>query len=88
MANNSPFPRIILLCPGRQNRVLIWIDGHIPPRVTEFFLTDWMHGHLIGYVRVSGLTRTQNAKWWCKFCGTLDTRNDSLLPHLSPLGWE
>ena len=24
----------------RQNRVLIWIDGHIPPRVIEFFLTD------------------------------------------------
>ena len=55
-------PRIILLCPveaypkpnvrdgalGRQDRVLIWIDGHIPPRVKEFFLTDWMHGHRIG----------------------------------------
>ena len=23
----------------RQNRVLIWIDGHIPSRVIEFFLT-------------------------------------------------
>ena len=32
----------------RQNRVLIWIDGHIPSRVIEFFLTDWMHGHRIG----------------------------------------
>ena len=51
------FLRIILLCPvevyppnvrvgalRRQNRVLIWIDGHIPPRVIEFFLTDWMQG--------------------------------------------
>ena len=42
----------------RQNRVLFWIDGHIPSRVIEFFLTDWvqenaMHGHRIGYVRVS-----------------------------------
>ena len=37
----------------RQNRVLIWIDGHLPPRVTEFYLTDWiqedaMHGQRIG----------------------------------------
>ena len=32
----------------RQNRVLIWIDGHIPPRVIEFFLTDWIQGHRIG----------------------------------------
>ena len=42
----------------RQNRVLFWIDGHIPSRVIEFFLTDWvqenaMHGHRIGYVWVS-----------------------------------
>ena len=37
----------------RQNRVLIWIDGHIPSRVIEFFLTGWMHGQRIGYVRVS-----------------------------------
>ena len=42
----------------RQKRVLFWIDGHIPSRVIEFFLTDWvqenaMHGHHIGYVRVS-----------------------------------
>ena len=62
VANNSPFPRIVLLCPveaysspnvrdgalRHQNRVLIWIDGHIPSRGTEFFLTDWMHGHRIG----------------------------------------
>ena len=60
-------PRIVLLCPveaypslnvrggalRRQNRVLIWIDGHIPSRVIDFFLTDWMHGHRIGYIRVS-----------------------------------
>ena len=32
----------------RQNRVLIGIDGHIPSRVTEFFLTDWMNGQRIG----------------------------------------
>ena len=31
----------------RQNRVLIWIDGHIPPRVLELSLTDWMHSHRI-----------------------------------------
>ena len=42
----------------RQNRVLIWIDGHIPSRVIGFFPTDWiqenaLHGHRIGYVRVS-----------------------------------
>ena len=38
---------------------LIWIDGHIPSRVIEFFLTDWIqenaiHGLGIGY-------RTQRA---------------------------
>ena len=27
------------------------------------------------------------ARWWCKLCGALDTRNDSPLAHLSPLGW-
>ena len=42
----------------RQNRVLFWIDGHIPSRVIEFFLTDWiqedsLHGHRIGYIWVS-----------------------------------
>ena len=36
-----------------QLRVLIWIDGHIPSRVMEFFLTDWiqenaMNGQRIG----------------------------------------
>ena len=38
---------------GTPNRVLIWIDGHIPSRVVEFFLTDWiqedaLYGHRIG----------------------------------------
>ena len=31
----------------RQNRVLIWIDGHISSRVLEFFLTDWIQGNAI-----------------------------------------
>ena len=35
--SQRPFP-----AARRQNRVLIWIDGHIPSRVIEFFLTDWM----------------------------------------------
>ena len=26
----------------------IWIDGHIPSRVIEFFLTGWMHGQRLG----------------------------------------
>ena len=26
----------------RQNRIQIWIHGHIPSRVKEFFLTDGM----------------------------------------------
>ena len=60
-------PPYFLLCPVEvyptpnvrdgalrlQNRVLIWVDGHISSRVIEFFLTDWMHRQRIGYVRVS-----------------------------------
>ena len=41
-----------------ENPTLIWIDGHIPFRVIEFFLTDWiqentMRGYRIGYVHAS-----------------------------------
>ena len=43
-------------------------------RVIEFFLTDWMHGHRIGYVRVSSFDQNRNARWWRQLCGTLDTR--------------
>ena len=62
MANNGPFPRIILLCPVEahnvrdgalrcQNRVLIWIDGHLPPRVIEFFLTDWIQENALSHAQ-------------------------------------
>ena len=42
----------------RQNKVPIWIYGHIQSGVIEFFLTDWIQGNTmnsqrIGYVRVS-----------------------------------
>ena len=41
----------------RQNRILIWIDGHIPSRVIEFFPTDWMRGRRISQERVSGTVK-------------------------------
>ena len=40
----------------RQNRVLIWIDGHIPSRVIEFFLTDWIQEHARSKLSSSGAT--------------------------------
>ena len=42
VANNGPFPPRCASCSVQLNRVLIWIDGHIPSRVIGFFLTDWM----------------------------------------------
>ena len=50
---STPYPNVRDGALRRQNRVPIWIDVHISSRVIEFFLTDWMHRHRIGYVRVS-----------------------------------
>ena len=50
---------------GRPNRVLVWICGHIPSRILEFFLADWIQEYAI---------RTRNAKWWYKLCEMLETR--------------
>ena len=40
-------------------------------------------GATIDFV-LSGLrdARTRNAKWWCKLCGTLETRTKACCPHL------
>ena len=44
-----------------------------------------MHGHRIGYVRVSSLAYLERVVQALRDAGNAD---DSLLPHLSPLGWE
>ena len=75
-----PYPGVRDGALRRQNRVLIWIDGHIPSRVIEFFLTDWMNGQRIGYVRVSSFD--QNAERQV----VVQALRDDLLLHLSPLG--
>ena len=33
------------------NRVLIWIDGHIPSRVIGFFLTDWIQENALSHAQ-------------------------------------
>ena len=58
------------------------------PHAGEFFLTDWMHGQRIGQVRVSRFDQTPARQVVVQALRDAGYADDSLLPHLSPLGWE
>ena len=46
-----------------------------------------MHGHRIGYVRVSRFDQNPDRQVVVRALRDAGNADDSLLPHLSPLGW-